>query len=127
MTTIVIFPMKSESKQPSWRQQGETGVESDLSKCDAFLLMTALRGLPRILNDIAASEQVFFPENVQDLEFVADKIDRLVTELHCRLVAADKLSSKPAQRPNHSGSSDSTKPKEKRRKRLADGTLGFIS
>lgn len=116
--------MDDKPKVPSWRQQGETGAEAELGKCDAFLLMTALRGLPIVLTDIAKSERVFFPDNAQDLEFVADKLDRLVTELHRRLVAVKMLANKPAQNPNHSASSDASKPKAKRRRRLPDGSLG---
>ena len=112
-------------KQPSWRLPGEGGAALDVSDCDPFLLMTALRGLPIILVDIARSEQVFFPDNAQDVEFVAAKLDQLITELQCRLVASGKFPNKPAQRSNHSGNSDTSRPKEKRRTRMPDGSLGF--
>lgn len=114
-------------KKPSWRKQGDIGPESGISSCDPFLLMTALRGLAPILNDIANSERICYPDSAQDIEFVACKLDRLVTELHNRLIVSGKLASKPPQKSNHSGGSDASRPKAKRRKRLADGTLGFTN
>ena len=112
-------------KCPSWRKQGDP--DTDLSQCDADLLMTALRGLPLVLSDIARSEQIEYPETAKDIEYVSCKLERLVSELHRRLVSSEKLTITPAQKSNHSGVSDATRPKDKRRKRMPDGTLEFTN
>lgn len=103
---------------PSWKIQGEAGAD-DLATANAFLALSALRGLPIILVDIAKSERVFFPENANDIEFVASKLDQLVTDLHRRLVAVEGFA--PAVPRRKLG----RRAKTRRRRRLADGSLGF--
>ena len=108
---------------PSWRKTTDALKQSELTDCDSFVLLSALRGLAPLMREIIKTEKLKLAENIQDLEFVSWQLERITEVLHRRLIE-EQLIQMPDQtrgvgkdkRPNRAGSpACSSGPKRKRK------------
>ena len=72
---------------PSWRKSTDKLKKTELSDCESFVLLSAMRGLVPLMEEIIQSQKLHLPEDTQDLEFVTYQLERLTQCLHHKLVA----------------------------------------